>query len=261
MAIHCGPWQRSRSVVIARLCVAATCLVAAGCGDGDYRLGGAGPQQEALQPSDVPTVGLCANGADVELIDQMEDGDGAINLTGGRAGVWFAFNDGTGTQFPKLNVESFPMAAVDPERSGSRYAARTYGSGFTTWGGGIGFDLLAQHEYDASTYAGIAFWARRAPGATAAVRLVVIDGATSPLGDECDFVHNLCHDDFGSDLELGTAFHHFSFAWADLTQRGWSGQILPSVDASRLYGVRFQTDASVDFDFWIDDVALLCRAD
>lgn len=255
MSIRYSTWQKSRPARV--LFAALTGLVVSGCGDGSYRLGGG--STEGVSRTGVQRIGLCANGADLELVDQMEDGDGSINFTAGRAGVWFPFNDDTGTQFPGTKLESFPMSALDPPRSDSRYAAHSYGSGFSKWGSGIGFDMRVQQPYDASTYSGVAFWARRAPGTTSALRLAVLDGATSPLGGKCNFDAGLCHDDFGRDLELGTGFHFFSFAWAELSQRGWSGNILPAVDTTQIYGLRFQSEPNVDFDFWIDDVLLLCR--
>lgn len=242
-------WLRSGAVLGA--------LVAAACSDASYRLGGS--SHESVSHDASPHSGLCANGADLEFIDQMEDGNGSIDFTNGRAGVWFAFNDETGTQFPGRNLEGFPMSALDAPRARSRYAAHSYGSGFHKWGSGIGFDMRAQQPYDAAAYAGIAFWARRAPGATAAVRFAVPDDATSPLGGKCDSDAGLCHDDFGSDLDLGPEFRFFSFTWRALSQRGWSGNVERAIDASQIYGVRFQLEVDVDFDFWIDDVALLCH--
>jgi hypothetical protein len=60
---------------------------------------------------------------------------------------------------------------------------------------------------------------------------------------------------------LGTAFRRYSFGWHELAQKGWGEPHPDSVDTSRVYGVRFQTDPIEDFDFWIDDIALLCHPD
>lgn len=256
MRLRCTSSRRNR--LWSALALLATCGLGSACSDGSYRLGGSVSEQAV--DTGQQRIGLCQNGADLELIDQMEDRDGSINFSAGRAGVWFSFNDETGTQFPGTKLESFPMSALDPPRSGSRYAAHSYGSGFAIWGSGIGFDLRAQQPYDASAYAGITFWARSAPGASSTLRLAVTDGATSPLGGKCDFDADLCHDDFGRDLELGTGFRFFSFSWAALSQRGWSGNVLPKIDETTLYGLRFQSEPDVDFDFWIDDVAFLCHS-
>ena len=250
--------------------VAFASLLSSGCGNGSYRLGGASSEAHPLNGAQ--RAGLCAQGADLEFIDQMEDGDGTIDFTAGRSGSWFAFNDRTGIQYPAADLPRFPMTQLERPRADSHYALRTYGSGFTLWGSGVGFDVRSQAPYNASAYAGIAFWARRAPDAstpgaadaglsrplTSALRVNVPDRGTSALGVECEATQR-CGDDFGRDLALDTSFQFFSFLWADLAQRGWSGSLLPQIDQSQIYGLRFQTDVDVDFDFWIDDVALLCR--
>lgn len=246
-----------RSSFALRAGVVLVALVASACSDASYRLGGS--SRESVNHDGSPRIGLCVRGADLEFIDQMEDGDGSINFTNGRAGVWFPFSDETGKQFPGRDLESFPMSELDPPRAGSRYAAHSFGSGFKKWGSGIGFDMRAQQPYNASSYAGIAFWARRAPGATSAVRFDVPDQATSPLGHQCEADAGKCHDDFGSDLDLGTDFHFFSFTWRSLSQRGWSGDVQYQIDPTQIYGVRFQLEVNAEFDFWIDDIALLCH--
>jgi hypothetical protein len=262
MPIHCGTWRRSRNGLIG-LAVSSSWLLCLGCGDDSYRLGGDSSAALSSASARAPSVGLCSQGDAVEFIDQMEDHDGTIDFTAGRAGVWFSYNDESdGTQEPPdTGIDSFPMTVLDPPRSTSRYAAHTRGGGFSLWGAGIGLDLRAQQPYDASSYAGIGFWARRAPGATAELRLVVPDGATSPLGGRCNYDAGLCHDDFGSDVELGTSFRFYSYRWDELLQLGWAGKPLEHITSSQIYGLRFQTAPNADFDFWIDDVSLLCRAD
>jgi hypothetical protein len=236
--------------------LAVTSLLGSGCGDGSYRLGGAVNEAHPLSGS--VRVGLCAQGADLELIDSMEDGSGSIDFTAGRSGFWFSFNDKSGKQYPETDLPgSFPMSSLDRPRGSSHYAARSFGSGFSGWGAGIGFDVRAQAPYDASGYAGISFWARSAPKASTALRVNVPDIGTSALGSECEVAS--CGDDFGHELSLETSFQYYSFVWADLAQRGWSGRVFPNIDASKIYGLRFQIDPGADFDFWIDDVTLLCH--
>jgi hypothetical protein len=235
---------------------ALAALLALGCSDDSHRLGGG---QEASRVS-VQRVGTCANGADLEFIDQMEDDDGTIDMTAMRGGVWFSFNDKTpaGTQIPAADAEVFAISELVPPRAGSHFAARSQGGGFTKWGAGIGFELYNQKAYDLSRYAGITFWARRAPD-TVSLRFAVTDSATAPRGGQCQGEY--CSDYFGSDLSLDTAFRRYSFNWRDLTQQGWGEPHPDAVNASQIYGVRFQTDKNEDFDFWIDDIALLCHPD
>src|SRR5688572_484629 len=75
-----------------------------------------------------------------DLIDDLEDGDGAIHEVGGRIGSWYTFNDETmtGTQTP---VPDTDFLAAEGGAGGSLYAARTTGSGFTEWGAGMGLDV------------------------------------------------------------------------------------------------------------------------
>lgn len=230
------------------------------CSDESHRLGGLAQDAsgEPSGPSD-----LCTTGAEVELIDDMEDGDGTIHMTAERGGVWFSFNDKTaGSQLPASDDETFVMSELDPPRAASRFAARTHGGGFTEWGAGIGFEIYNQKAYDLSGYAGITFWARRAPDTAPNIRFAVTDSATTPRGGQCQqYVdYSTCSDYFGADISLSTTFERYSFTWSELEQVGWGEPQPDSVNASEIYGVRFQTDTSGDFDFWIDDVALLCRA-
>jgi hypothetical protein len=260
MWTRCVAWRLNRNV--AALGAALGCLSATGCSDDNHRLGGA---VEAAAGGDEPrSVGLCSTGADLELLDHMEDGDGAIELIAQRGGVWFSFNDETeGSQLPQSDDETFVMSELVPPRSGSHYAARSHGGGFSVWGAGIGFELYNQKAYDLSRYAGITFWARRAPDTASALRFAVTDAATTPRGGQCrEYVdYSTCSDHFGVDLSLGTAFRRYSFSWQELTQEGWGEPHPDSIDTSRVYGVRFQTDPIEEFDFWIDDIALLCHPD
>jgi endoglucanase len=248
MSIHCVAWPRNRSVTVRLLA-----LLAVGCGDDSHRLGGARDQ-----------LGLCAEGAVFESIDRMEDGDGTTERVAERSGYWFAFNDdefdtGPGTQIPNWReMETFPMSELDPPRGrSSHFAARTYGGGFTDWGAGIGLELYTQQTYDLSKYAGVTFWARRAPNTTATLRFSLPDTATSKRAGQCE----MCDDHFGSDLNLSTRFHRYSFTWQELKQENFGEPRPDALNTKEVYGLRFQVHELQDFDFWIDDVAFICKAD
>src|SRR4051812_28131119 len=122
MSIHCVVWPPNRNVTV--LLGSGLCgLLALGCSDDSHRLGG---ERDEASASATRT-GLCSAGADLEIIDQMEDGDGTIDMTAQRGGVWFSFNDKTaGSQMPAADAETFAMSEVVPPRSGSHYAARSY---------------------------------------------------------------------------------------------------------------------------------------
>jgi hypothetical protein len=228
-----------------------TCI---GCSDAEHRLGG------FSCPADDPSntlQGPCVTGDALDLIDDMEDSDGSIDMQG-RAGVWFAFNDGTidAIQVPPSNAENFAMQLLTPPRGSSKYAAHSLGSRFTEWGAGIGFDLRVKKAYDVSRASGISFWARTLPGKTTRLRLNVPDRNTSSLGGIC--AEPLCNDSFGADLELTTSWQLFSFRWSELKQVGWSTNTYPSIEISEIYGIRFQTEPAAEFEFEIDDIAFTC---
>jgi hypothetical protein len=258
-------WSRALSGSASAIASVLALVGAAGCSDARYRLGGAFATEDTSAGGSgsadaVLKVGLCSQGADFELIDNMEDANALIDFTADRAGIWFSFNDGTpsATQTPPPNAEAFTMDALDVPRGASHRAAHTYGTGFTEWGAGMGFNLRLTLAYDASSYAGIAFWMRQGrANASSALRLSIPDNDTSPLSNVCQ--GDLCHDDFGQDLVLTDAWQYHAVRWSDMTQRGWSGEVFPSIDASALYGVRFQSEQGGDFEFWIDDVGLLCH--
>lgn len=259
MLIPCAAWRRFRSAAFP-LGTALCGMLALGCSDDSYRLGGV----QSASDNGAARASLCSEGAELEPIDRMEDGDGTIDMTAARGGVWFSFNDKTaGSQQPPYDAEIFAMSELVPPRSGSHFAARSHGGGFTKWGAGIGFELYNQKAYDLSGYAGITFWARRAADSASSLRFALTDAATAPRGGQCrEYVdYSTCSDYFGVDLSLGTSFRRYSFTWRELEQVGWGEPHPASVDTSHIYGVRFQTDPVEDFDFWIDDIALLCHAD
>ena len=207
--------------------------------------------------------GAAGSGGSVRspLIDDMEDGDNEILLSGGRIGYWFIANDETpaGTQLPA--AADMPMTAIDPPREGSSFGANSSGSGFTEWGAEFGFDLNnASGEagaYDASTYTGIRFFARVGPGSVPNVRVNVADVHTVPQGGFCNEAANECYDHFGSTLLLGQDWQPIELAFADLTQEDFGTPAPEGLQRDQLYGIYFGLEANVTFDVWIDDVSFV----
>lgn len=258
--------------------VFACCVLLAACGQATgHQLGG----DNVGAPVELLRVGRCGADADLELIEDMEDNNQAINQAAGRSGSWFSFNDGTGTQSPMMGTQIFPMTDLDPPRGASRKAVHTSGSGFTTWGAGVGFELASTAPYDASRYAGIAFWARGAAGVTQSVRINVTDRNTSQFGSVCDLDcqadvgatennestdkicmpdRGPCHDYFGVDFgaTLSGEWQLFRYSWAELSARNWSHKNLPAIVTSEVYGMRIQADSPDSFDFWLDDIGFIC---
>ena len=250
--------------VVCALSVLAAALW--GCGQ-DQSLGGQADPEERPPAGDKH---LCSGGAELEMIDDMEDNHPAILENGARSGNWFAFNDLTpgGEQTPRTNVQRFPMLELKPPRQGSAYGVGSDGHGFQRWGAGVGFEFNAQKPYDASPYVGISFWAKRAPGATPQLRFDVTDLNTSPFGDVCNLettcddhggcmVERQCDDYFGADLELEEDWTYYEFSWAELVQAGWSGVKYDAI-SDTIFGIRFQVEPNLQFDFIVDDIAFVC---
>ncbi len=222
--------------------------------------------------------GACSAPMGAVLVDDMETGMGSIIATGGRMGAWYTYNDGTatGTQTPTV-MTPFMQAALSPARCASHFAAETKGSGFTTWGAGMGFNFndvpsadggTTKATYDASAFTGIGFWAKAANGVvSSSVTVSITDDQTDPAGGKCSptgttKATNGCNDAFA--ISFGAAplaaltadWQWFSFKWTDLKQQGF-GAAYPSLDTAKIYALHFQVPTAVTFDFFIDDVYLL----
>ncbi|WP_437938356.1 hypothetical protein [Sorangium sp. So ce341] len=220
--------------------------------------------------------GAGAGGGDVavpldpDMIDDMEDGDSAITVTGGRLGHWYSYNDGTGTQSPPVYTEEMPVGfipeALMPPRGESTKAMHTFGSGFTEWGAGIGFALngedMQMFPYDASAYAGIVFWARLGDaGAEATMKVNVSDKVSEPAGGICDEAAgagepNRCFDHWFYTAHLGTEWAEVVIPFDELTREGWGAEPeAQALDRAGLYVIEFRFAQDQDFDVYVDDVA------
>jgi hypothetical protein len=195
-----------------------------------------------------------------DLIDDLEDGDDAINETNGRMGNWYTFNDesATGTQMPP----SSGFTTATGGAGGSGFAAATSGTGFTVWGAGMGFDLNnpaaigmagARAQYDASAFTGIVFKAKGNVPITVSLEVVGVTptdrgGTCAPsttMGEECDDLH-------GTLIDLTPEWKEYAVEFGTLRQGGW-GKKVPFA-ATDITAVLFQTDKDVSFDIAVDDV-------
>ena len=185
------------------------------------------------------------------MIDNFEDGDGALIPNGGRKGYWYTFNDASegSTQTP-------PTDAVLPEAGGANgtsMALHTTGTGFAEWGAGIGIDLNnaggdmnIKMIYDASAYTGIVVTARGNAQIRASVQ---IEAAIPPEeGGTCA----LDCDPHGKVLLLTDQWQQFTLPFDQLNQEGWGTPA--SWDASKIVGIQFKAAKNVDFDFWVDEI-------
>ncbi|WP_437567160.1 hypothetical protein [Sorangium sp. So ce542] len=210
------------------------------------------------------TTGAGGGPQTLEMIDDMEDDDNAIEAAGGRVGYWYTFNDKTegATQNPPPDPSGtgetpFAMTALEPARGQSKYAARSWGEGFTGWGIGFGFDLKSEDgdktPYDASAYTGITFWAKVGPGASTTASVLISDPGTDAVGgvctDECDAWQK-------SLAGISEEWQQFTIPFADLKQGGWGTPAgTTEIDATKLYSIQFQVGMAESFDIYIDDLA------
>ncbi|AUX29473.1 MULTISPECIES: carbohydrate binding domain-containing protein [Sorangium] len=198
---------------------------------------------------------------DLSLIDDMEDGDGAIipldDAENPRRGAWFVGNDDLGTQKPAKN-ETFFMTSIEPPRGGSLSAAHSEADDkFTSWGALFGFRLNSNQTetnpgvYDASEFRGITFFARADSGSSTKVLVDVVDVQTWNKGGICS---TQCDDHFNKIVTLTPCWTQYKIAFSELKQSGW-GQAFAAVDLTKVWGIQFRFGARSGFNIWIDDVA------
>jgi len=195
-----------------------------------------------------------------DLIDDLEDGDDAINETNGRMGGWYTFNDEstTGSQIPPESGFTTTTGGAE----GSAFSAGTSGTGFTVWGAGMGFDLNnpeaigmtgPRGPYDASRFTSIAFKAKGNIPITVSLEVVGVTptdrgGTCVPstvMGEECDDLH-------GTLIDLTSEWKEYVVEFGRLRQGGW-GRAVPFA-ATDVTAVLFQADKDLSFDFAVDDV-------
>jgi hypothetical protein len=188
-----------------------------------------------------PTI---AQGSD-PTIDDFEDLDGLINETDGRKGGWYAYDDGTG-----VRTSPPPDGALAPGALDGRPGAglKVAGSGFTSWGIGVG-TTLGGECYDAKVWGGIAFYAK---GNVPFYLSVKISATTSESeGGGCDSTMT-CGDHFTKQFFPGPDWEKLGLSWEELEQSGYGTPV--SFNPRNLKALNFTTNVSDEFELWIDDI-------
>lgn len=184
----------------------------------------------------------------LDLIDDLEDGDLDIIEEGGRNGSWYTSSDETGDSVALENTDD---AAHEGERSVS-----AVGSGYTSWGAGLGLTFVTDGgsllPYDASIYTGFTFWVKANQGAGRAMRVLVRDTQTDPVGGQCED----CYDHFMKHVDLTGEWQQVHVRFAEIRQQGF-GDKFPAIDLTELVGIEFQTPANVDLDVRIDEIGFV----
>jgi hypothetical protein len=202
-------------------------------------------------------------GLTLDLIDDMEDGDAAINYgAGNRDGDWYVGHDATatGTQFPGVAFAMSPLDQTDSRYAVSKLAAMTKGTGFTDWGENLGFNMMlvdtgsGKHPpYDASAYCGLHFFGKIAAGTTSEVIVRVPDKNSHPDGGVCGAAQKPCYLHYQQLAAFGSAWTEYAVLFTDLTRTGWPA----AFDVTAIYGVEFGLLPNTKFELWIDDISFL----
>lgn len=192
-------------------------------------------------------------------IDDFEDGDNAILPNGMRKGFWYTYNDGTGTQVPTTTT-AMPFTATGVGHSAtSLKAALTTGSGFKTWGAGLGVDFnntpAFSCPYNATAYSGIKFWAKTTATFKAMVQIPATTAKQTTADSATCVSTTMCNDHYYIQVPVSTAWAQFTITFADSTtfkQEGWGTPA--TFDKAHLLGLQFQVKQAVDFNISLDDL-------
>jgi hypothetical protein len=231
-----------------------------GAGGADDDLGGstsAGTKNEPGGSGGTTGGGGTSGSGSVDLLDGFEDDDLTVELSDGRSGVWYLFDDGTvGAAGPT------PLACgklVDAPAALGSYAMHVTATGFTGWGSGLGVDFRAgKKPYDASLMSGVRFWARVGDNKNTRHRVQLADGTTDKLGGKCNPATTAvegekCEDHFGKNMIFTTTWTLYVLPFAELTQLGW-GKSAAALDKTTLYGLQVTAKPKLDVDLWLDQV-------
>ena len=194
------------------------------------------------------------------MLDDGEDGNNQNMAVGNRGGYWYTFRDKKGTVIEPVAGEDGGTFAMSEGGHGGQFAARFHGkigTGAPLFGG-MGMNFVdPKASYDASKYAGISFWARRAENSTPKVRLKLPDGNTDPDGGAC----TECFNDFGGDLVLTPEWKMYIYPWSAAKQMpGWGNPRKPHINPAKVYGIQFQVNVpSANYDIYVDDLKFICK--
>lgn len=191
------------------------------------------------------------------VLDTLEDGDFNIPEIDGRKSNWYVFGDGTGTI--TFNVQLIEGTELT-RGSASQFAMHAKGTGFTSWGAGVGFDLKqvngAKTAYDASAYKGITFWARSA--STMQLRVALADAYTESTLHICDAAPETeveCDLHLGATVTLKPEWNKYTVMFSPLQPDGSSSHTELWVD--QLVSIQFRFSGIPDAEYWIDDVIFI----
>jgi hypothetical protein len=193
-------------------------------------------------------------------IDDFEDANNQISVVGERGGYWYTYKDSKGsTVWPAPGDEGGTFTVVEGGYQ-SKYAAEVKGKlgaeSIVYAAMGLNF-LDPKSPFDASKYAGITFWVKRAPNTSPRLTVKIPDGNTDPDGGNC----SACYNDYGATINVGEQWMRVVLPFRDLKQEpDWGAPRKPHIDPSRLFAIHFEAKASgADYDFMVDNIAFICH--
>jgi hypothetical protein len=188
-----------------------------------------------------------------DVIDDFEDRNMVVGAVGGRIGNWYPYGDGTGT-FVATEVTTI----IGQRGPTSLVGLHTAGSGFTSWGSGMGVDInnaggsqSTKLPYDASAYTGISFWARSEVGGT--VTLVLPDENTDPSGPTCV----VCDHHFLKVVSLTTTWQRYTVLFDELVLEPGGDPVPEAFASGGIVSVQFRFNAGATYDLWVDDISFV----
>ena len=114
-----------------------------------------------------------------------------------------------------------------------------------------------KEAFDASKYEGITFFAKRTAASTSRLVVKLPDGNTDPDGGIC----SACYNDYGAAITVGTQWQRYVLPFRDLRQEpDWGAPRKPHLDRTKVFAIHWEAKASgADFDFFVDDIAFICK--
>jgi len=204
------------------------------------------------------TVALKECGAD-GVIDDMEDGNNQITMTGERGGYWYTYADKEGsTVWPEQGDKGGTFTVVEGGHE-SKFAVEMKGklAAKPIVYAAMGLNFRDPKEaYDAGAYEGITFWAKSGTG-PAKLNVKMPDGNTDPDGQVC----TACFNDYGTQITLTNEWQRIVLPFRALRQEAdWGAPRKPHIDPKRLFAIHFEAKTpGADYDFWVDDIAFVCK--
>ncbi len=232
---------------------------AAGTATAGAATGGSGGEVAAAGTGGSGTAGTSAcppPPAQVPVGAAISDFEGNMELkVGAPAGAWSVFSDQSAgsTQTPASSA-MLSATLLEAPRDTSTMAVHSSGSGFTSWGAGLGVSFLGSGiVLDASAYQGVRFWAK----GSGTIRFAITTPGTSTGFCICDTAAGGCGDHFGAYITLTDTFTEYTYTWDKLAQEGWAFRT--AFDDKALVGLNFVASGAkpIAYDLWLDDVSFI----